>query len=114
MAGDVRMGGEGMGPIQGDWITAEYGFDNGAIGSFGTHRAKEGVGKRFGLHILGTKGIVQLETGSLPPAYFLDDPGWMPGKSKANWQLISSAGIGKPEPLMDGGLRWETSGSLPI
>ena len=49
-------------------------------------------------------GILQLTTGSLPAAYFLDDPAWFPGKSKGAWQEITSAGLGKPEPLKDGGL----------
>src|SRR5262249_15423876 len=42
--------------------------------------------------------------GSLPPVYFLADPSWFPGKSKAAWKEITSAGVGKPEPLKDGGL----------
>jgi predicted dehydrogenase len=104
LPGDVRPGGEGMGPVQGDRIFAEYGFDHGVVGTFGTHKARHGAGSRFGLHIYGTKGIVQLTTGGLGEVYFLDDPGWMPGKSKAAWQPVSSAGVGKPEPLKDGGL----------
>lgn len=101
---DVRQGGEGMGPILGDHIQATYGFDRGVQATFGTQRAKAGMGKRFGLQLFGTKGVVQLTTGSLPAAYFLDDPSWFPGRSKVAWQEISSAGLGKPEPLKDGGL----------
>src|SRR5262249_18400050 len=56
------------------------------------------------LQVLGSKGIIQLTTGSLPAAYFLDDPTWFPGKSKATWQEITSAGLGKLEPLKDTGL----------
>ena len=107
---DVRQGGEGMGPVLGDDIQASYGFDRGVQATFGSHRARFGAGKRFGLQILGSKGIVQLTTGSLPAAYFLDDPSWFPGRSKAAWQEVTSAGVGKPEPLKDGGLgqgnRW--------
>jgi predicted dehydrogenase len=94
-----------MGPIAGDRIHATYGLDKGVIASFGTHRAQHGAGQRFGLTILGSKGVVQLTTGSLPAAYFLDDPSWFPGRSKKPWQEITSAGLGKPEPLRDGGLR---------
>jgi hypothetical protein len=100
----VRDGGEDMGPVLGDNIYATYGFDKGVTATFGTLKAKAGVGARYGLHLYGTKGVVHLETGSLPAAYFLDDPSWMPGKSKAAWQEISSDGVGKPEPLKDGGL----------
>ncbi|HEY7424035.1 MAG TPA: Gfo/Idh/MocA family oxidoreductase [Gemmataceae bacterium] len=98
----VREGGEGMGPVAGDCIVAQYGFDKGVVGTFGTHRARDGAGKRFGLHLYGSKGIITLTTGSLPAVYFLEDPSWSPGPSKAAWQEITSAGLGKPEPLKDG------------
>jgi predicted dehydrogenase len=101
---DVREGGEGMGPAAGDRLYATYGFDQGVVGTFGSHRAAHGAGGRFGLQIFGTKGVVQLTTGSLPEAYFLDDPSWFPGRSKAAWQPITSGGLGKPETLKDGGL----------
>lgn len=111
LPGDVRQGGEGMGPVQGDRIAATYGFLNGTVGTFGTHRAAKAVAsKRYGLGIYGSKGVIQMSFGSLPAAFLLDDPTWMPGASKSEWQPITSAGIGKPEPLKDGGLgqgnRW--------
>jgi predicted dehydrogenase len=101
---DVRDGGEGMGPIAGDWINATYGFDRGVVGTFGTHKARHGASSRFGLTIQGSRGVIQLTTGSLPAVFFLDDPSWFPGRSKKEWQEISSAGLGKPETLQDGGL----------
>jgi len=101
---DVSEGGEGMGPVLGDQIMALYGFDGGVRGTFDTEKAKDGAGRRFGLTVYGSKGLVQLTTGSLPAACFLDDPSWFPGKSKAEWQDITSAGLGKPEPLKDDGL----------
>jgi len=45
--------------------------------------ARHGAGQRFGLSVYGTRGIVQMGTGSLPPVWFLDDPSWTPAKSKA-------------------------------
>jgi predicted dehydrogenase len=101
---DVREGGEGMGPVAGDRLTAVYGFDKGVQGTFASHKARHGAGERFGLTLLGSKGVIQLTTGSLPAAYFLDDPSWFPGRSRKDWQEITSAGVGKPEPLKDGGL----------
>lgn len=98
---DIHPGGEGMGPIVGDHMNATYGFDKAVQGTFGTHKAKVGKGKRFGLQILGDKGIIQLTTGTLPEAYLLEDPSWFPGRSKAVWKPITSAGIDKPEPLKD-------------
>jgi predicted dehydrogenase len=101
---DVHEGPEGAGPVAGDRIHSTYGFDGGVVATFGTQRARHGAGSRFGLTVRGTKGVLQLTTGSLPAAYFLDDPSWFPGHSKKPWQEVTSAGLGKPEPLADDGL----------
>lgn len=103
---DVREGGEGMGPVAGDHIIAQYGFDKGIVGHFASQKVTRAAGEadRFGLAIFGTRGVIQLTTGSLPAAYFLADPSWFPGRSRAAWQEITSAGVGKPETLKDGGL----------
>ena len=60
------------------------------------------------MEIQGPKGIIQLTTGWLPPVSLLDDPAWFLGKSKASWQEVTSAGVGKPKSLKDGGLEWRT------
>jgi predicted dehydrogenase len=102
VAGDVRPGGEQIGPIVGDHIHASYGFAGLPVGTFATHRAKDGASARFWLEVRGTKGMIHVGFGAFPPAYLCEDPGWMPGKSKAAWQEITSAGVGKPEPLKPG------------
>jgi predicted dehydrogenase len=101
---DVRPGGERMGPALGDQIHATFGFDKGILATFGSRKNAAGRDSRFGLEIRGTKGIIQLTTGGLPPVFMLEDPTWFPGKSRAAWQEITSVGLGKPEPLKDGGL----------
>ena len=99
VAGDVRQVAERIGPIVGDRIVAEYGFPGLAVGSFSTHVAKDGVGSRYWLEVRGTKGLLHLGYGVFGPSYFCEDPSWMPGKSKAAWQEITSNGLGKPETL---------------
>jgi predicted dehydrogenase len=101
---DVKTGGEGMGSILGDHLHASYGFPKGALGTFGTHKARHGAGERFALSVYGSRGVVQMNTGSLPAVWFCDDPSWMPGKSKKAWQEVTSAGVGKPETLKASGL----------
>jgi hypothetical protein len=49
-------------------------------------------------------GVIQLGTGGLLVAHYIDEPTWVFGTSKAKWQPITSAGVGRPEPLTDGGL----------
>ena len=107
---DVKPLGEGIGLGLGDHITATYGLPNGAVAHYTTLKAKAGAGSRYWLEIRGTKGIVHLGYGAIPLAFLCVDPTWMPAKSKAPWQEITSAGIGKPEPLVaaevGNGNRW--------
>lgn len=110
VAGDVRQAGEQIGPVLGDSIAANYGFEGLTIGSFFTHVAKAGVNGRYWLEVRGTKGLIHLGFGAVPPAYLCEDPTWMPGKSKAPWQEITSNGIGRPETVttkeVDNGNIW--------
>ncbi len=101
----VRDGAEGIGPLAGDEIHAMYRFGKTITGYFSTQRVRHGASKRFGLQIYGTKGILTMTTGALPEIWFVEDPSWQPGPSKARWKKITSAGIDKPETLSDSGQR---------
>ncbi len=98
----VKPGNEGLGALAGDSVSAMFGLAGGETGYFGSR--KGAVGDRFGLQIYGSKGVLEILTGYLPSVSFLPDPAWSPGRSKANWIPVSSAGLGEPEPLKDGGL----------
>jgi len=99
----VHEGIEGYGPVAGDQINATYRFGGLAMGYFSSHRAQHGIGERWGLQLCGSKGIITIGQGGKEPktSWFIDDPTWQPGRSKAQWQQISSAGLGKPEPIKD-------------
>jgi predicted dehydrogenase len=99
VSGDVRQAGEQIGPIMGDHIAASYGFGGLAVGTYFTHVAKAGAGTRYWLEVRGTKGVIHVGFGILPPALLCEDPSGMFGKSKVAWQEITSAGVSKPEPL---------------
>ena len=98
----VHQGPEGIGPLAGDNLAAMYGMSEGVTAYFGSQR--DTAGRRFGLQIMGSKGIIDIVTGFLPQVNFLPDPMWSPGRSGKKWVPVSSAGVGKPEPLKDGGL----------
>ncbi len=100
---DVTEGAEGIGPLAGDSLTAMYGMDDGVTAYFASTR-NMGVGGRFGLQIFGSEGIIEILSGYLPAVNYLPDPNWSPGRGDAKWVPVSSAGIGQPEPLPDGGL----------
>ncbi len=99
---DVVDGAEGIGLLAGDHIQARYDLPNGITGFFASKRNMAGSPTRFGLQIFGSKGIIAMQTGYLNPAWILRDSSWSPGNSGSQWETITSAGIGRPEPRTDG------------
>jgi predicted dehydrogenase len=100
---DVAAGNEGLGLLAGDGVEAMYRMSGGATAYFSSQRGAGKSPSRFALQIYGTEGIVEILTGYLPAVKFIRDPAWSPGRSGKSWQDVSSAGIGQPEPLADGG-----------
>ncbi|MHC4640068.1 MAG: Gfo/Idh/MocA family protein [Planctomycetota bacterium] len=98
---EVREGAEGIGLLAGDEIHAMYHFNGTTTGYFSTQRARDGVAKRYGLQVYGSKGILTMTMGALPEVWFVEDPSWQAGRSKARWTQISSGGVGKPESLRE-------------
>lgn len=96
---DVSEGPEGIGPLAGDNVQAQYEFSSGVVGFFASRRSTAAQPSRFAIQVFGSKGIIELESGYLQPAYILRDGSWSPGRSGAAWQPLTSAGIGVPEPL---------------
>jgi len=102
---DVAEGAEGIGPLAGDNVHAMYRLEGGATAYFDSVRDAAGSPRRFGLQIFGSRGIVQMfNTGHIPDTYFLPDSSWSPGRSGKKWIPVTSAGVGKPEPLENTGL----------
>jgi len=96
---DVFDGPEGLGPLAGDSLHAMYTMKSGANAYFASVRNQAGNPRRYALQIFGSRGVIELVEGTLPSVKYLGDAAWSPGRSGASWQHVSSAGIGKPEPL---------------
>ena len=95
----VRPGNEGLGPLAGDRVEATFRFADGIVGTFSSKRNAAGNPSRFGMRIYGTRGVIDMASGYGLPAYLLKDSGWHSPTVDAKWQVISSAGIDKPETL---------------
>ncbi len=102
---DVKPGNEGIGPLAGDEVHAVYGLSGGAVAYFDSTRNAGSRPTRFGLEIFGSQGVLQsFDTGHLPEMYFLPEPCWSAHRTKKAWLPVSSAGVGRPEPLENRGL----------
>ena len=99
---DVYDGAEGIGLLAGDHLQARYEFPGHVTGDFASKRSMGGNPSRFALQVFGSKGVIELQSGYLKPAFFLRDSSWSPGRSGKTWEPITSAGIGKPESRTDG------------
>ncbi len=95
----VQPGNEGLGPLAGDRVDAMYRFRGGITGYFSSQKAAGGSPNRFGLRILGSKGMIDHASGYANPAFLLNDPGWGASRNSVAWRTISSAGVDMPEPI---------------
>jgi hypothetical protein len=95
----VSEGAEGIGLLAGDAVRATYGLQHGITMTWQSYRNAAGNPSRYGLQIHGSEGILEIVEGTLPQVHILQDASWSPGRSGKAWQLVSTAGIGQPEPL---------------
>ncbi|MBM3869074.1 MAG: Gfo/Idh/MocA family oxidoreductase, partial [Verrucomicrobia bacterium] len=89
---DVRPGDEGVGLIVGDEIHARYETKSGIPLYFDSKKGTWTKGTPFGARLIGTKGVISLQVDEEPLAILERDGVKTP---------ITTAGIGKPEPLKD-------------
>ena len=89
---DIRPGDEGVGLIVGDEIHARYETKSGIPLYFDSKKGTWTKGTPFGARLIGTKGVISLQIDEEPLAILERD-----GKKTA----ITTAGIGKPEPIKD-------------
>ena len=94
---DVRAGAEGLGPLAGDRVEAQYRLPAGVVGYFSSRAKAGGNPSRFGIRILGAKGTIDIAMGYGLPAYLIKDPGWGSSGTAAKPLKITSQGIDKPE-----------------
>jgi predicted dehydrogenase len=89
---DIRPGDEGVGLIVGDEIHARYETKSGIPLYFDSKKGTWTKGTPFGARLIGTKGVISLQIDEEPLAILERD-----GQKTA----ITTAGIGKPEPIKD-------------
>jgi predicted dehydrogenase len=86
---DAREGKEGLGPVAGDSIAGVYGFANGITGYFGSKRSDDESGKRWGLDLYGSKGILTIRADMANPTIEIaEGTAW----AGAPWSPLTAAG----------------------
>lgn len=97
---DVKDGDEGIGPLAGNEVHARFEMSRGMPLFFDS---VENAGEKqagFGLQIIGTEGIIDFRIDKEPIAHILAGSPFTPAVAEARqWQPITTAGIGKAEPI---------------
>lgn len=100
-AKDVVAGAEGIGPIAGDRLHARYEMESGIPVYFDSIRNAGVPEANFGIQLVGNEGLIDLRIDIEPLAHFVPGNPFQPTAKPRPWIPISSAGIGKPEPIGD-------------
>ncbi|MBI2478546.1 MAG: Gfo/Idh/MocA family oxidoreductase [Planctomycetia bacterium] len=96
---DVREGNEALGLLAGNEVHARYEMERGLIGYFDSIANDGTKSAGFGLQIIGSEGIIDINCDKLPLAYLVPGNPFQPTGESRPWIPITSAGAGKPEPL---------------
>ena len=96
---DVKDGAEGVGPLAGNEVHARFDMERGIPAFFDSVQKAGTPAAGFGLQIVGTNGIIDLRIDKEPVAHILAGSPFQPVATPRAWTPISSAGIGKPEPI---------------
>lgn len=92
-AADVVEGAEGLGPLAGNEVHARYEMASGVTAYFDSI-ASDGKSSGFGLQIIGTEGIIQVQCDCEPLVYFIPGNPFAPGRDPRPWIPIHAAGPG--------------------
>lgn len=98
---DVKQGNEALGLLAGNEVHARYQMQRGIIAYFDSIANDETENAGFGLQIIGSKGMIDINTDANPLAYLVPGNPFRPTTKPRPWIPISSAGPGKPEPRKD-------------
>ena len=93
----LREGPEGLGPLAANELHARYELSNGVIATFDSIANDGTQNAGFGLQLIGSKGIIQIQCDLDPLAHWIPGNPFRPTKTARPWIPISSSGVGKEE-----------------
>ena len=87
---NIRKATEGIGPIIGNEISAQFSFANGVIGSFTSRGKNRDIAGHWGLHLIGAKGVIRVMADVVPTVWILKSNEWSDSGKTDQWQRIES------------------------
>ncbi len=90
-------GSEGLGALAGNEVHARYEMESGVIATFDSIANDDTGGQGFGLMLVGSKGLINIQMDRNPVAHFLPGNPFQPNTKPNAWQPITSAGVNEKE-----------------
>jgi len=94
---DVRDGAEGLGPLAGNELHARYRMGKGIVATFDSIANDGTKNAGFGLQLIGSEGIVNIQCDRDPVAHLVPGNPFRPTDKPRPWVPITTAGVGKLE-----------------
>lgn len=98
---DVKEGSEGIGPLAGNEVHARFEMADGLPAFFDSVQNAGSKTAGFGVQIIGTEGIIDMRIDVEPLVHLLPGSPFGPNDKPRTWIPITTAGLGKPEPIAD-------------
>jgi len=98
---DVKEGAEGIGPLAGNEVHARFEMANGLPAFFDSVQNAGTKTAGFGVQVIGTEGIIDLRIDAEPLAHMLVGSPFGPNNQPRTWLPMTTAGVGKKEPIED-------------
>lgn len=95
----VKEGDEGIGALAGNEVHARFELAKGIPLFFDSVQSAGVKEAGFGLQIIGTKGVIDFRIDQEPVAHLRPGSPFQPNLKASPWLPITTAGIGKPEPI---------------
>lgn len=96
---DLLEGDEGVGLLCGDRLHARFDMQNGVPFYFDSIRNAGVASANFGLQLIGNGGVIDIRIDREPIAHLRTGSPFQPTGKTSDWVNITSAGVGKPEPI---------------
>ncbi len=93
----VPEGAEGLGPLAGNELHARYELEGGVFATFDSIANDGTKGQGFGLVLVGSEGLVNIQNDRNPLAHFLPGNPYQPNTKPSAWQPITTGGVNQPE-----------------
>ncbi|MGY8650751.1 MAG: Gfo/Idh/MocA family protein [Verrucomicrobiia bacterium] len=99
-AADVKPGNEGLGPLAGNELHARYEMSRGVVAYFDSIANDDTKNFGFGLHLIGSKGVLALRNDRHPFAHWVPGNPFAPALEPRPWIPFTAAGLNKKLPNM--------------